>query len=60
MNKQDEHVAESKRAPLNNEQRKAIVESAINAMDDDGVLPDMQRFLWVIDAVERAHGIGSP
>ena len=42
---------------LSREQRKALIESAINARDDDGLLPDMERFGWLIDAVERAHGI---
>ena len=43
--------------PLSREQRKALIESAINAVEDEGLLPDMERFAWVIDAVERAHGI---
>ena len=46
------------RKPLTREQRKALIESAINACDEEGLLPDMERFAWMIDAVERAHGIG--
>ena len=45
--------------PLSREQRKALIESAINAADEEGLLPDMERFAWMIDAVERAHGISS-
>ena len=45
--------------PLSLEQRKALIESAINAADEDGLLPDMERFAWMIDAVERSHGIVS-
>ena len=42
---------------LSREQRNALIESACNAEDDDGLLPDMERFGSLIDAVERAHGI---
>ena len=42
---------------LSREQRKALMESAINETDDDGLCADMARFSWLIDAVERAHGI---
>ena len=43
--------------PLNREQRRAMIEAAINDHDDEGLRPDMERFAWLIDAVERAHGI---
>ena len=43
--------------PLGREQRRAMIESAINDRDDEGLRPDMERFAWLIDAVERAHGI---
>ena len=42
---------------LSREQRKALIESACNAEDEDGLLPDKERFAWLIDAVERAHGV---
>ena len=44
---------------LSREQRRALIESAVNAADDDGLLPDIERYGWLIDAVERAHGIGA-
>ena len=43
--------------PLGREQRRAMIESAINDRDDEGLRPDMERFAWLIDVVERAHGI---
>ena len=43
--------------PMSHEQRKAVIESAINAIDDGGSLLDTEQFAWVIEAVERAHGI---
>lgn len=43
--------------PLNREQRRALFESAWCAQDEDGILPDMARFEWIVDAVERAHGV---
>ena len=43
--------------PLGREQRRAMIEAAINDHDDEGLRPDMERFAWLIDAVERAHGI---
>jgi hypothetical protein len=45
------------RKPMDKEHRKAIIEAAINAHDDDGLLPDMERLSWVIDATEHHHGI---
>lgn len=42
---------------LSREQRRALFESAWCASDEDGLLPDMERFEWIVDAVERAHGI---
>ena len=43
--------------PLGREQRRAMIEAAINDCDEEGLRPDMERFAWLIDAVERAHGI---
>ena len=44
--------------PLSGEQRKALIESAINSAEEDQDRPDMKRYKWLIDAVEIAHGIG--
>jgi endonuclease I len=52
------YTKQPRRKPLTREQRKALIESAINACDEEGLLPDMERFAWMIDAVERAHRIG--
>ncbi len=50
-------AAQPERKPIPREHRKALIESAINARDDDGLITDMEREAWLIDAVERFHGI---
>ena len=45
--------------PLSREQRKALIESAVNSAEEDQNQPDLKRYKWLIDAVEIAHGIGS-
>lgn len=46
---------QAERVPMDDDHRKAIIESAINGKTEMG---EMEYVSWIIDATERAHGIG--
>lgn len=47
---------QAERVPMDSDHRKAIMESAINSKTGMG---DMEYASWIIDATERAHGMGA-